>query len=418
MPVISAIPGVGQALQNLFGAAFEIDRGNALNPQAPVFTDGRFGLVGSFYGATVPPLALILMALLVIGPLLGWRDTNLRHLLRALRWPALAAVLITCVALVLGARDPLPLAYIGLGAFTAGTNIVMIARTLRSGWLRIGGYLAHVGLAVLLTGVVGSSFYATPDLKIVVPQGQTVTAYGYEFSFNDWRQTPAGKGVLDLTVKHGDETFSAAPTLYFNPRMGATMAEPSIKSEFFRDVYISPQEYEPPNDQNAARLAVNGKREIGPYTITFLGFDANESHTSGSGDIGAKLSVSYQGQESTVTPAIRLVANETDPAKAIQLLPATLPGGHSITFENFDPVQRFADIRVAGLNLPTDPAKAVVTVSLKPGILLVWLGVGIGVLGGLIAMVRRTLEGRWQPGGQRARLPRGLGGLARFVGSK
>ncbi|MEP7190156.1 MAG: cytochrome c biogenesis protein CcsA, partial [Roseiflexaceae bacterium] len=70
MPVISSIPGVGQALQNVFGSAFEIDRGNALNPQAPVFTDGRFGLVGSFYAATVPPLALILLALLIIGPLL------------------------------------------------------------------------------------------------------------------------------------------------------------------------------------------------------------------------------------------------------------------------------------------------------------------------------------------------------------
>ena len=100
MPVISSIPGVGQALQNVFGAAFEIDRGNALNPQAPVFTDGRFGLVGSFYAATVPPLALILLALLIIGPLLGWHDTNMRHLLRALRWPALAAVVITCIALV------------------------------------------------------------------------------------------------------------------------------------------------------------------------------------------------------------------------------------------------------------------------------------------------------------------------------
>ena len=57
------------------------------------------------------------------------------------------------------------------------------------------------------------------------------------------------------------------------------------------------------------------------------------------------------------------------------------------------------------------------TVSLKPGIMLVWLGVLIGVLGGLIALLRRTLEGRAQLGGQRVRLPRGLGGLARFVGS-
>jgi cytochrome c-type biogenesis protein CcmF len=418
MPVISSIPGVGQTLQNVFGSAFELDTGNKVNPQAPVFTDGRFGLVGSFYSATVPPLALILLALLTIGPLLGWRDTNLRHMLRALRWPALAAVAITCAGLLLGARDPLPLAFIGLGAFAAGTNVVMITRTLKSGWLRIGGYLAHVGLAVLLTGVVGSSFYASPDLRIVVPQGDKITAYGYDFTFNDWHQTPEGKGVVDLTVKRGDETFNATPTLYFNPRMGATMATPSIKTEFFRDLYISPAEYEPPLDHNAAQLLVNSKSTIGPYIITFLGFDASSAHTAGSGDIGAKLRVSYQGQDTIITPAIRLVANETDPAKAIQLLPATLPGDKSVVFENFDPVQRWAAIRVNGLNLPTEPAKAVITISLKPGILLVWLGVSIGVLGGLIAMLRRTLEGRWQPDGQRARLPRGLGGLAKFVGSK
>ena len=418
MPVISAFPGIGHTLQGFFGAAFDLDNGTKYNPNASPFTDGRFGLVSSFYTATVPPLGIILALLLIVGPLLGWRDTNARRLLWILRWPALVAVIISCGAVILGARDVLPLAYIGLGAFAAGTNVLMIVRTLRSGWLRIGGYMAHVGMAVLITGVVGSTSYATPDLKIVVPQGQTVTAYGYDFSFNDWKQTPIGKGVLDLTVTRGTDIFNAAPTLYFNPRMGATIAEPSIKSEFFRDVYISPQEYEPPNDRNTARLAVNGKQAIGPYLITFLGFDAAKSHSQGSGDIGTKLRVTYQGQDSTVTPAIRLVANETDPAKAIQLLPVDLPGGHRIAFENFDPVQRFADVRVAGLNLPIEPAKAVVTVSLKPGILLVWLGIAISVLGGLIALVRRTLEGRARLGGQPARLPRGLGGLARFAGDQ
>jgi cytochrome c-type biogenesis protein CcmF len=40
----------------------------------------------------------------------------------------------------------------------------------------------------------------------------------------------------------------------------------------------------------------------------------------------------------------------------------------------------------------------------------------IGVLGGLIALLRRTLEGRALPGERRVRLPRGLTGLSRFVG--
>ena len=415
MPVISALPGVGHMLQAFLGAAFELDNGTKYNPNATPFTDGRFGLVGSFYTATVPPLGIILALLLIVGPLLGWRDTNARRLLLILRWPALAAVIITCGALLLGARDALPLAYIGLGAFAAGTNVFMIVRTLRSGWLRIGGYMAHVGMAVLITGVVGSTSYTTPDQKIVVAEGDTITAYGYDFTFNGWRVTPQGKGVLDMTVTRGNETFNARPMLYYNQRMGATVATPAIKSELAKDLYISPAEYEPPNDRNTAQLLTNDKKEIGPYAITFLGFDASSAHVAGSGDIGAKLRVSYQGQDTIVTPAIRMVANETDPAKAFQRIAATLPGGKDIVFQDFDPVQRWVLIRVNGLDLPIDPAKAVVTVSLKPGIILVWLGIAIGVLGGLIALVRRTLEGQARLGGQRVRLPRGLGALLRFA---
>jgi cytochrome c-type biogenesis protein CcmF len=412
MPVISAIPGIGNGLQSIFRTAFELDDGTKYGSQ--VFTDGRFGLVSSFYNATVPPLGLILLALLIIGPLLGWRDANIRHLLRTLRWPALATVVITCAALLLGVRDALPLAYIGLGSFAAGTNLVMIVRTLRSGWLRIGGYMAHIGMAVLLAGVVGSTTYATPDQKLVVPQGDTISAYGYAFTFNGWRVTPDGKGTLDMTVKRGTMTFQAAPLLYYNPRMGATMATPAIKSDILSDLYISPAEYQPEQNNNSTTLGVDQPQTIGPYTITFLGFDASEAHSS-SANVGARLRVVYQGKETLLTPQIHLVANETDPAKALQDLPATLPGGHTISLTNFDPVQIQAALLVNGLNLPIEPAKAVVVVSRKPGIMLVWLGVCIGVLGGLTALLRRTLEGRAQLSGQPARLPRGLAGLARFV---
>jgi cytochrome c-type biogenesis protein CcmF len=416
MPVISAIPGVGHALQGIFGAAFDLDTGIKVDPSAPAFTDGRFGLVASFYGATVPPLGLVLIALLIIGPLLGWRATNVHHLLRTLRWPAMAAVVITCGALPLGVRDALPLGYLGLGTFAAGTNVVMIWRTLKSGWLRIGGYLAHVGLMVLIAGVVGSTFYATPDQRIVVPAGDTLNSYGYAFTFNGWSTTPAGKGVLDLTVTHGNATFHATPLLYFNQRMGATMATPSIKSELLRDLYISPAEYQPPIDHNNAELGVNDTRAIGPYTITFLGFDAARAPDSGSAEIGTRLRVTYQGQETLLTPRVRLVANESDPAQALQDLPAPLPGGHSASLINVDPTTRTAIIHVNGLNLPIDPAKAVVTISLKPGILLVWLGIGISVLGGLIALLRRMFEDRSHRSGERARLPRGLGDLAKRFG--
>jgi cytochrome c-type biogenesis protein CcmF len=242
-----------------------------------------------------------------------------------------------------------------------------------------------------------------------------ISAYGYDFTFNGQSTTPQGKQTLDFTVQRGGDTFEAQPLLYFNPRMGATMATPSIKSDLLQDLYISPAEYLPPIDHNIAALGRDDTRSIGPYTITFLGFDASQAH-EGEAEVGAKLKVVYQGQETQLTPMIKLKANETDPAKAFQDLPAALPGGQTIALDNFDPVRRQAIIRVNGLNLPVDPAKAVVTVSIKPGIKLVWLGVIIGVLGGLIALLRRALEGRALPGERRVRLPRGLDGLTRFIG--
>jgi len=60
MLVISALPGVGHMLQGFFGAAFDLDNGTKYNPNATPFTDGRFGLVGSFCTATVSPLGVIL----------------------------------------------------------------------------------------------------------------------------------------------------------------------------------------------------------------------------------------------------------------------------------------------------------------------------------------------------------------------
>lgn len=416
MPIISGIPGIGQGMQQVLGAVFKLDDGTTYNPNGSPFQDGRFGLVGSFYTTTVPPIGLILSVLMIVGPLLGWRDTNMRHLVRALRWPGVVAVLAMCGAIALVAwsgreLQPLSLIYIGVVVFAIGTNLVMIARTLKSGFMRIGGYLAHVGVSVLLAGVVGSSAYATPDQTLVIPQGQVISALGYDYSFNGWNEDADGKGRMDISVsQNGNEVFRATPQLYFNERMGGTMATPAVRGEIFRDLYVSPVEWQPERNQNKAILSPNETQEIGPYKITFLGFDASTAHSDAQAMVGGKLKVEYQGQISEVIPSIELIPGETDPMKAIKPVAVMLPGDKPVFLENFDPIGRKAIFRIDGLDLPVVPQTAVVTVSLKPGIILVWSGVIIGVIGGIIASIRRTLEGRTKLG-EVARAPRRNAGV-------
>ncbi len=64
-------------------------------------------------------------------------------------------MLVMSLTLALRVRRPAAVGYVLLASFAAASNLLMIVRTLRAGWLRIGGYLAHVGAGHFLLGVVG-----------------------------------------------------------------------------------------------------------------------------------------------------------------------------------------------------------------------------------------------------------------------
>ncbi len=414
MPVISAIPGVGHYLQGVMGQAFSLDDGTLYNPNATPFSDGRFGLTAEFFQRSTPPLGMVVVALLIIGPLLGWRDSNLRHLLKALRWPALAAVIAACIAMVINVRDLLALMYVLLSTFALGTNLVMIGRTLRSGWMRIGGYLAHVGFAVMIIGIIGSSAYATPEERLALSPNDTVSIYGFDFTFNKYDITPEGRGMMDLTVRHGDDVFNARPQLYFNERMGSTMQTPAVKSYIWQDVYISPVEYYSGFDPNNPALIANDSKTIGPYELTFQEFaiDREAMLNNGVAQVGATIKVIYEGQESVVNPVLRVADSSDSSNPVFEYDPVTLPGGHTLTLRQVFPDQNGVLLNIEGLNLPVQTARAVVTVSTKPLVLLVWVGVSVGVLGGLIALLRRYVEGQARLNGERVRLPKGISGLS------
>jgi cytochrome c-type biogenesis protein CcmF len=426
MPVISAIPGVGHTLQRSMGSVFQIDDGTLMNPQAQPFEDGRFSLAPSFYQQTTPPLGAVVIVLMIIGPLLGWRDTNMRHLLRTLRWPALAAVAAAVAAMLIDVRDIISLVYVAGATFAIGTNITMIVKTLRGGWMRIGGYLAHVGFAIFVVGVVGSSAYATPETRLTLAPGEKATLYGYEFIFNGYKLDEQQRGNMEFSVSNGRDTFVATPYLYENQRMGATMTVPSIHSLLYEDIYISPAGYDP--ERNAAR-PVLGKDEsttMGPYTLTFTGFKIDQqAMMAGSGDmkVGASVTVLYEGKETVLEPYVQVVTDQATGEQKLEYVPVDLPGGdgQKLTVVSLDPSSRRVMLQGSGPgldDLPVVPAKGVIAVSVKPLVLLVWIGVATTVIGGAIALLRRSLEGRAALAGVRPQLPKGLPGLRPRLGPR
>lgn len=324
-----------------------------------------------FFKRTSSPLALILAALMAIGPLLGWRGSDRGELVRLLRWPFGAAVLAVAAGMLLGVRDLLSSTFLLFCVLALGTNGLMIVRTVRRGWLRIGGYLAHMGMTVLLVGVIGSYSYSSSDERMVIPQGQTQRMFGHDFTFWGYEARPDGKHGMRLEVdRDSEQPFVARPEIFFNNRMQTWVRTPAIKRSLWQDLYISPEEYMPADDPNAARLARMSEDEIGPYRIRFDDFKLEEHMT---GDqrvsVGATLTITRENQVQVLTPWLRV-----SPEGMISSLPIPMGNGRDLLLEQISVNSDQVRVRITGLNLPVAPARAVLTVSTKPAIALVWLG--------------------------------------------
>jgi cytochrome c-type biogenesis protein CcmF len=181
---------VGLCLTVLWGVAFplvsEAIRGEASTVGPPYF---------NFF---LRVFGLPLLVLMGIGPLIAWRRSSVRRLLRTVRVPAAAAAIVA-VALVAGGAADKPLAVSGYSfAVFALTTIVrefvIGTRARRSatgaGWARsattlvgrnrrrYGGYLVHVGVVMLTLGVIGSAMFGATKQK-ALRAGETVAIGDY-----------------------------------------------------------------------------------------------------------------------------------------------------------------------------------------------------------------------------------------------
>ena len=205
-----------------------------------------------YYDFFLRSFGLPLLLLMGIGPLVAWRRTSVRGLVRSLRWP-IAAALATGVALVAaGAGSSRP----GLVAYTfsafvlasiavelvRGTRAVgslwqLIARNRR----RYGGYIVHASVVLLALGVAGSSAYGTSRERKLSP-GQTMTVDGYTLAYRGLERSAAAnateiRAVLDVSGR-GDGRLLSGVNRY--PAEQQTSREVGIRTNWLRaeDLYV------------------------------------------------------------------------------------------------------------------------------------------------------------------------------------
>lgn len=328
---------------------------------------------------------------------------NFFNLIKPLSFPLILTTLSFLISHVSGVYSTTLLIFIGSSVFGLITNIIVIFRQYRSGWLHIGGPLSHIGVALMLIGIVGSGSFDESN-QLILKQGEPQSAFGYNFTFKGVPNPEALKPIMEIEVSDGKSSFTANPKLYFSQINQAVMREPDIKVLPLKDLYISPLELKAEEHQHQhnpmIEITKGETKEMLRYKITFTKFDVGQHAEMGAMSVGAVLDIMADGKKHQVVPMLTFGQNnERRP------IPAELPTlkGYvdmgmkpHVTLNALSVEEKKILLEFHGFTQPHEEPQAaqslVVDISIKPLMMVIWTGVVLIILGTLIAWRRRMLQ--------------------------
>ncbi len=232
---------VGFAIVVLLGTVF---------PLLYQAVNGTQVTVGTPYFASIAaPLSVVLLGLMAVAPLTGWRNASARVLWDRVRVSAWVALLAVVAILVAGVRRPAEVVAVFLGVLAAGAALrtlrgALVAAIRRGQWRSVlrapatGGMVVHLGVVVLALGIVTSSTYVN-RAQVTLAPGQSTVVDGQVVNFSGFHNVKdALETATQLKVTVDGHALRPAVTT-FNGRDGTTVGTPAIDSNLARDVYVT-----------------------------------------------------------------------------------------------------------------------------------------------------------------------------------
>jgi cytochrome c-type biogenesis protein CcmF len=352
----------------------------------------------SFYGATTAPAGFLLLLFSGLVAFVSWKGASLREVLRSSRRSLIVGAAAVAVALGFGARDAGSLVLLLAAGFCADMNLQAVMRKARSGKLGgAGGYLAHVGVGIMMAGVVVSGNYAkTQRVNLKVDEPTRVGNATLTF-LRVVPGTAERKTAMEVRVETArGKTWYAYPKMYENSKTGQLMANPDIRNGPFADLYMAPQQYDPGRPEivgRDVRLAKGTTTNIDGTGFTFRDFNADRAAMMR----GEKKVLVLT--DLTITPADGTQHDAT--VKHVFHLDGGASEAEELEVPAVSPNDGAVVLRLTGISKnPADEFQAATVESLsvevtrKPLIALVWAGFYVMMAGGILAFVKRSGEAR------------------------
>ncbi|MBN1447504.1 MAG: cytochrome c biogenesis protein CcsA [Bacteroidetes bacterium] len=372
-------------------------------------TDFRLGntVDPAFYDAMGLPLAILMMLMSGFTILLMWSSNRTESLFRKLALPVGLTVVATSLTVFAGQVYDAGMIMLALTSwFSLLSNAVIGIRIVRGNPKFTGAYIAHIGVAMMLLGVIGSGFYSQAN-SMELKQGVPVEWKGYNFTYTGFETFWNGQRYyfnVRLDDAGSGEDIETVKTVMFVSNYGGQeqiMRNPGIARFLTTDVYVEPQALFEADPEGGKRFVFTKGQTFayGGYNITFLDFDMNNTRSSDAFNLGGIFRVEKYGEQ-----AQELLSRRITGPQGVTLESAVTEAGDlqiellRMTPNQDDLALSQLEVRVKNPKIPVDPKDLretlVVQASLKPFMSFVWAGIIILIVGFIVAWSRRTKEAR------------------------
>ena len=244
--LVNNIVFLAAALTVLFGTLFPLIM-DALG-------QGKYSVGPPYFNAVFVPLMALLVPFMGLGPVARWKRDSVRRWRSELLFPTVVAVLCGLTLPLFNADYNL---WVALAVALSAWLVLGLSRDL---WYRVRGavslaaglrritpsywgmFLAHLGFAACVTGIVATSQYNIEhDLKM--SPGDTETLAGYEFRFVELVPVRGPNFLADEArvevYRNGEFVARLAPQKRRYMATGQVMTEAAIDPGLFRDLYVA-----------------------------------------------------------------------------------------------------------------------------------------------------------------------------------
>ncbi len=389
-----------------------------LGTSAPILTGltGNPSSVGtSFYNITNAPIGFALALVMAVCPHLAWTGASVARLARSIAAPAAFGLVATVAAAMAGARGIWFQLFLFASFSALAGNVLVAVKRFRGGIRKMGGWVAHVGVAFILLGIIATSAYSTTrQVELAIGQEQEVLGWSIKYAAReavegiDATAPPTG-WRLELSRAGSSRVRTATP--YVRPTRQGMLRHPAIVSMLAHDLYISPLDEQTGDGTSGAAhthqhvLAKGQSVEEGNLRVEFVAFDMSQHMGEGIMVVGATLKltdVASGAELGVVTPLLGFTSSGKVQEDAY-FDASGVRMGFSLTA--IDAGAGLAQVLIttdagdtggAGGTGETGGAagsgSVLLEVSNKPFASLLWIGSVLLLLGAAIAVVRRAQE--------------------------